>query len=1215
MIDIVVSDRIPVSISAKLKQIGTDAGFAEKSIDRLNAALSKAVGNPYAALVSSANAAASAIARVSAAQTQATVSAAQASIATDRAAITTAKLATEQQRQAQATANAAAADARAQLSASKVATEQARMAKETSNAAAASARAERASIQLAAAQDRAAASALKKANAATAAATALAKEASAADKAAAANKKNSNAQALSSGLGKVGAAVGTAVGTAEIIKMADAYTTLQNKLQTVTTSQGQVEVLTEKLFGLANRTRMSIEDTTSAFTRFDRALQDMGKSQEDTIRMTESINKMLLISGATTQEASSSLVQLSQSFNQGYINGEEFNNVATNMPILLDAIAKEMTKVSKTGTVTRGELKKLGSEGKITTKIMYDAIKSVEGNTDAMIGKMKRTNAQGMTELRNNAIKFIGEFDKATGFTDKLSRGIQFLAENMRVLVLGVTVLGAAMLVAFGPAMIARVVAFSVALAANPIGLIVIGLTAAIAAFTLFGDKITWGTDKVTTLKDVAVAAFEVIGDLFKDMASYTAGMWTDYAAEAQAANQSVSDSVKDATGSWTDSYSDFYSTSKTGMAAFVQGVAKTIDALMGFVVGVVVFAGRLIGSALDGIANGFKKTINFIGGMLDSFMNFGIGAMNAMSKFVGGPEMQMSKFKPLAIEEGKSMGELWDQSMADGFGSQGAFQKMLGKIEDKAAASAKARTPAGEVALRGKGKDNTKAPEDKKAKNTAEDRAKAMGAVNLKLDDEIARLQQLQPLREQEQKFDQIKEQFAQKNIKISDTEAVAIKAKIAAIAEGTKVQGEMDRMYTEITGPMETYNSSLSAAELLLKKGVITREQYNHQLARSKEVYENAIDPLREEMQALKDQSTLLGYLPKQREIEAKMQAVINANKTAAIKLTDTQLAQYRQELELLQKKNELDAEQNTLLENSVYARQKQMTQIQAIAAMKANPNSGFTAGDAAGATEGMLTGMGLETTNLQLSIDNKLAMYQNQYSVLAEMRQADLLNEQEYAVLKAQVWEKEYRVKTATSERFFSTLAGLQNSNVKELSMIGKAAAISQAIINTHVGVTKAWAEGGLMGAFGAAVVLAQGMAQVAAIRSQGYYNGGYTGNGPRSAEAGVVHGQEYVFTAAQTARIGVDNLEAMANGSKRLQQNNSSAGSTGASAIAQSVAAATPAQTSVSKPANVTVINSLDPKMVGDYLATPEGEDVLINTIRKNGDIIKSSIGGD
>lgn len=307
MIDIVVSDRIPVSISAKLKQIGTDAGFAEKSIDRLNAALSKAVGNPYAALVSSANAAASAIARVSAAQTQATVSAAQASIATDRAAITTAKLATEQQRQAQATANAAAADARAQLSASKVATEQARMAKETANAAAASSRAERASIQLAAAQERAAASALKKANAATAAAAALAKEASAADKAAAANKKNSNSQALSSGMAKVGAAVGTAVGAAEVIKMADAYTTLQNKLVTVTTSQGQVEVLTEKLFGLANRTRMSIEDTTSAFTRFDRALQDMGKSQEDTIRMTESINKMLLISGATTQEASSSL--------------------------------------------------------------------------------------------------------------------------------------------------------------------------------------------------------------------------------------------------------------------------------------------------------------------------------------------------------------------------------------------------------------------------------------------------------------------------------------------------------------------------------------------------------------------------------------------------------------------------------------------------------------------------------------------------------------------------------------------------------------------------------------------------------------------------------------------------------------------------------------------------------------------------------------------
>jgi len=52
---------------------------------------------------------------------------------------------------------------------------------------------------------------------------------------------------------------------------------------------------------------------------------------------------------------------------------------------------------------------------------------------------------------------------------------------------------------------------------------------------------------------------------------------------------------------------------------------------------------------------------------------------------------------------------------------------------------------------------------------------------------------------------------------------------------------------------------------------------------------------------------------------------------------------------------------------------------------------------------------------------------------------------------------------------------------------------------------------------------------------AMRSdRGFRRGGYTGNGAVGAPAGVVHGQEYVFDAATTARIGVDNLRAMHHG---------------------------------------------------------------------------------
>ncbi|PSM18217.1 hypothetical protein C7T96_10120 [Nitratireductor sp. StC3] len=43
--------------------------------------------------------------------------------------------------------------------------------------------------------------------------------------------------------------------------------------------------------------------------------------------------------------------------------------------------------------------------------------------------------------------------------------------------------------------------------------------------------------------------------------------------------------------------------------------------------------------------------------------------------------------------------------------------------------------------------------------------------------------------------------------------------------------------------------------------------------------------------------------------------------------------------------------------------------------------------------------------------------------------------------------------------------------------------------------------------------------------------GFAKGGYTGNGSRGAAAGVVHGQEYVFNARATAKIGKGNLDAV------------------------------------------------------------------------------------
>lgn len=69
---------------------------------------------------------------------------------------------------------------------------------------------------------------------------------------------------------------------------------------------------------------------------------------------------------------------------------------------------------------------------------------------------------------------------------------------------------------------------------------------------------------------------------------------------------------------------------------------------------------------------------------------------------------------------------------------------------------------------------------------------------------------------------------------------------------------------------------------------------------------------------------------------------------------------------------------------------------------------------------------------------------------------------------------------------------------------------------------------------IGTFGAAAVVGGGALLAAFALTKGFKTGGYTGDVSTDDVAGVVHGKEYVFDAASTARIGKSNLDAMRAG---------------------------------------------------------------------------------
>jgi tape measure domain-containing protein len=210
-------------------------------------------------------------------------------------------------------------------------------------------------------------------------------------------------------------ALGASIVVRGLVRTADAFTNIQNRLRLVTESTGQLNAVQNELLQISNRTRSAFEINADLFNRLALSTRELGLTQRDVLQLTESLNQAVIISGASATEASAGLIQLSQGLASGALRGDELRSVLEQLPAVADVIAKELG-------VTRGELRTLGQEGKITAEIVTQAFANAREELNERFGKTVPTIAQGFQVLRNEFISFVGVLNQATGASGGLSR-------------------------------------------------------------------------------------------------------------------------------------------------------------------------------------------------------------------------------------------------------------------------------------------------------------------------------------------------------------------------------------------------------------------------------------------------------------------------------------------------------------------------------------------------------------------------------------------------------------------------------------------------------------------------------------------------------------------------------------------------------------------------------------------------------------------------
>ncbi len=218
---------------------------------------------------------------------------------------------------------------------------------------------------------------------------------------------------------------------AGIIKEADAWSMMQSKLKLAVGSMELARSVQGDLYNMSQNLRVPLEDTAKLFTRMSVPLQKMGQTVGDTKKVVEAFSMALKLGGATGQEASSAMLQLSQSFNAGRLNGGEFNSVAEAAPSVLRAIEVELKRVGKGADLARYGLKELAAKGVLSTGIMAEALKRAAPAWAEEFKQLPLTVDGAMTRIKNAWQKAIGDMGQDTKFNEKMAKSLKTIEDML----------------------------------------------------------------------------------------------------------------------------------------------------------------------------------------------------------------------------------------------------------------------------------------------------------------------------------------------------------------------------------------------------------------------------------------------------------------------------------------------------------------------------------------------------------------------------------------------------------------------------------------------------------------------------------------------------------------------------------------------------------------------------------------------------------------
>lgn len=233
------------------------------------------------------------------------------------------------------------------------------------------------------------------------------------------NEGTENANGLMRVVKGVAAAYLTINSAKAILDTSDELISTTARLNQMNDGLQSTQDLINMVYVAAQDARGSFDGMADVVARFGNNAKDAFSSTEEVVQFAGLIQKQMTIAGASTQEASNAMLQLSQALGSGVLRGDELNSIFEQSPNLIrgiadyieqnDALINQMASGLKMNAEdlkgnVMGHIRDIASEGMLSADIVKASVFAATDEINANFESMPMTWGQLWQSMQNIAV-------------------------------------------------------------------------------------------------------------------------------------------------------------------------------------------------------------------------------------------------------------------------------------------------------------------------------------------------------------------------------------------------------------------------------------------------------------------------------------------------------------------------------------------------------------------------------------------------------------------------------------------------------------------------------------------------------------------------------------------------------------------------------------------------------------------------------------------